>query len=265
MVLDAVNACMQAFSSINYEGIKQVVVELSTRINYLAILKKTDWPLYLVMDEQMAKYIGSLSIDTDAETLRSQVCDIALDTLDSEWINEVHARWDEHDELPEDKRILLGQALNFHKHGQYEGCVTILMCLIDGLLCQYCNRPDRLSDDQQNEFNSQAKKHHLTPIASDRYEKRPLKSPKDLVLVLLVRTENGHYLWEAAVAYIVDIVLTNRSDFEKMAAHNPLRNKICHGLQTNYGTKEYSLKAILATDIVIRLGSAGEIILEDEV
>ena len=41
--------------------------------------------------------------------------------------------------------------------------------------------------------------------------------------------------------------------FDIIGAHNPLRNKICHGLQTNYGTLEHSPKAMLAVDIVIRL------------
>lgn len=58
-----------------------------------------------------------------------------------------------------------------------------------------------------------------------------------------------------AVDYIVDVVLTGKMD-DELAARNPLRNKICHGDQTEYGTKEHSLKAILVTDIMIRLGSA---------
>ena len=58
-----------------------------------------------------------------------------------------------------------------------------------------------------------------------------------------------------AVDYIVDVVLTGKMD-DELAARNPLRNKICHGDQTEYDTKEHSLKVILVTDIMIRLGSA---------
>lgn len=45
---------------------------------------------------------------------------------------------------------------------------------------------------------------------------------------------------------------------EAIAAHNPLRNKICHGVQTNYGTEEHSLKAILAINLITRLGCAAQ-------
>lgn len=261
VVRHAADACMQAAASIDFEGIEQALIGFATRLNYLAILKKTDWPLYLVMNDQMVKSIGSLSADADVEVLRSQVCDIALDALDSAWIDEVHARWDEHDELSEGERMLLGRALDLHRCGQYEACVSILMCLVGGLLHRYCDQPNRLSDNQKSEFDSRAKKHNLEPIASRH---RTLNNAKDLVLVPLVRNENGYYFWEAAVSYIVDIVLTNSNDFEKMSVHNPLRNKICHGRQTNYGTKEISIKAILATDIIIRLVNAREIMMEDE-
>ena len=50
------------------------------------------------------------------------------------------------------------------------------------------------------------------------------------------------------------VILTNAMT-DDLAAHNLLRNKICHGAQTEYGTVEHSLKAILVTDIVIRFGA----------
>lgn len=71
---------------------------------------------------------------------------------------------------------------------------------------------------------------------------------------------------EHAIGYIVGVTLTNDMD-DELAAHNPLRNKICHGVQTEYGSLEYSLKAILVTDIVIRCVAAaleGQATLEGE-
>ncbi|WP_418238584.1 hypothetical protein [Ellagibacter isourolithinifaciens] len=50
------------------------------------------------------------------------------------------------------------------------------------------------------------------------------------------------------------VTFANAMDVD-LAARNPLRNKICHGQQTEYGTQEHSLKAILVTDIVIRYGA----------
>lgn len=84
---------------------------------------------------------------------------------------------------------------------------------------------------------------------------RELTNAKDKVLVMVVLSENGWYTFEHAAEYIVGVTFTNAMDAD-LAAHNPLRNKICHGQQTEYGTQEHSLKAILVTDIVIRYGTA---------
>ncbi len=35
---------------------------------------------------------------------------------------------------------------------------------------------------------------------------------------------------------------------------HPCRNKICHGIQLNFGTREHALKSILTIDMMIRLG-----------
>ena len=64
--------------------------------------------------------------------------------------------------------------------------------------------------------------------------------------------------WDAACKYIADTMLTSEKDWELLADDNPLRNKICHGLQTNYGTEVHSLKAILAVDLLLRLGAIVE-------
>ena len=34
---------------------------------------------------------------------------------------------------------------------------------------------------------------------------------------------------------------------------HPCRNKVCHGIQMNFGTKEHALKSVLTIDMMIRL------------
>lgn len=262
-----IDACARVTSSINFEGIEQATrkfAELASRLSYIKVLERAEWPLYLVSDEQMVKVISGLNLKLETETLRSRVCEIALDSLGSEWIDEVRTRWMGHGELSDSERVLLSLALDYHERGEFEGCVSILMCLIEGILEKYCKQPNALTEQQKDNFDVQAKQHGLNTIVSPKGKKRDLHNSKDFVLVLLVRTKNGYYFWNAATSYVVDVVLTNVKDFEGKAAHNPLRNKICHGQQTNYGTKEHSLKAILAMDLVIRLGCAARLALDSE-
>jgi hypothetical protein len=66
--------------------------------------------------------------------------------------------------------------------------------------------------------------------------------------------DKGHVTYDLIIDYIKDTILTSTGKYEDIAEHNPLRNKICHGQQTNYGTMEHALKSILCVDLVVKLG-----------
>ena len=68
-------------------------------------------------------------------------------------------------------------------------------------------------------------------------------------------TDKGFMRIDSAIDYLVNITLTNAESFDELAVDNPLRNKICHGCQMNYGTKVHSLKSILAVDTALKLGA----------
>lgn len=68
-------------------------------------------------------------------------------------------------------------------------------------------------------------------------------------------TDKGFMRIDSAIDYLVNIALANTGSFDELAVDNPLRNKICHGCQMNYGTKVHSLKSILAVDTALKLGA----------
>lgn len=56
--------------------------------------------------------------------------------------------------------------------------------------------------------------------------------------------------WMAAIEYLYNVVLTSEESMNQ--SEHPCRNKVCHGIQLNYGTKEHALKAILSVDLMIQ-------------
>lgn len=162
-------------------------------------------------------------------------------------------RWDNHDELTQGEREILKCALSYYESRDYASCVSMLVCLSGGLLNKYCGEPIKLQGCDVEVFNYFASIHGINS-AGEEGKPLPLQAAKDKVVVLILRSEGGYFVWQAAGGYIVDVFLANRMD-KDIALHNPLRNKICHGIQTNYGTWEHALKSILVTDILIRLGS----------
>ena len=52
--------------------------------------------------------------------------------------------------------------------------------------------------------------------------------------------------------YLINVVMTSKNKFD---SNQPCRNKICHGEQINFNTKQHALKSILIVGMVIFLGN----------
>lgn len=85
-----------------------------------------------------------------------------------------------------------------------------------------------------------------------KIKREDIDKEKGRLMQMTVMTESGMMLWNAMAKYLQSEILCS-SESKKRWATQPLRNKICHGDQLNFGTKEHSLKAILTIDMLIQL------------
>lgn len=58
--------------------------------------------------------------------------------------------------------------------------------------------------------------------------------------------------WIISLEYIYNIILTSEDSMNQSS--HLCRNKICHGIQSNFGTREHVLRSILTINMLIRLG-----------
>ena len=248
--------CKEVTRGIDFDAIAGALRPLALKAKRVELLGRANWPMYLVDDAGVCDGLDMLpSRVTDTE-LKELVANVACANLGSEWLGETRSRWEEHAELSSGERGVLTRALNRHEKGDYEGCVALLMNLFEGLVEKYFPAGmSKLEGERAELFDLHAKKLGVGLSRKKNGEPRELTNVKDKVLVMVVLSENGWYTFEHAAEYIVGVTFANAMDVD-LAAHNPLRNKICHGQQTEYGTQEHSLKAILVTDIVIRYGAA---------
>lgn len=128
------------------------------------------------------------------------------------------------------------------------------MNIFEGLIEKYAPNGKALDKEQEETFDYYADQHNLTALYS-KGKHRKLGNIKDKVLLMLITSENGWLTFDNAINHLVDITLINSMD-NALAAHNPLRNQICHGKQTEFDTLGHSLKAILVTDLIICYGRA---------
>lgn len=241
---------------IDFDSLAAAMRPIALNAKRVELLGRSKWPMYLVDGVEVCNGLDMLSLSATEEELERLVTGIACANLGSEWLKETRSRWNDHAELSSGERGVLNRALHRHERGDYEGCVALLMNLFEGLIEKYFpDEINKLEGDQAEFFDLQAKKLGVGLSHKKDGAPRKLANVKDKVLVMVVLSENGWYAFQNAAEYIVGVTLANAMDAD-LAAHNPLRNKICHGEQTEYGTQEHSLKAILVTDVIIRYGAA---------
>lgn len=243
-----------ATEKIELSGVVNAFKPIAIKLNRLSVLTKTQWPMYLVDNPKACDQIDSLPDDAPDEVLKSRVDQIAFECLDEQWLDETRAIWESHEEISEGEMRLLVSALERHRKQDYEGSVSLLMNIFEGLIQKYAPDDKALNEEQEEVFDKIGKRHRVGSLYSEG-KRRKLRNIKDKVLLMLVTSENGWLTFNNAINYLVDITLINRMD-NALAAHNPLRNQICHGKQTEFDTLEHSLKAILVTDLIIRYGGA---------
>lgn len=227
---------------------------IALKYNRLAILTKAQWPMHLVENQKACERIDSLPEGIEDEELKYRISEIAYECLNEKWLDETKALWQSHNELSDGEMHLLLSALERHRNKDYEGCVSLLMNLFEGLIEKYAPQIKSLGGEQTEMFNAYAEQLGLKGTTT-KDKPRNLNNIKDKVLMILISSESGWLALDKAVDYLVKVTLANRMNSD-LAAHNPLRNKICHGEQTEFGTLEHSLKSILVTDLMIRYGSA---------
>lgn len=243
-----------ATEKIELSGIVNAFKPIAIKLNRMSVLTKTQWPMYLVDNPKACDEIDSLPDDEPDEVLKSRVNQIAFECLDEQWLDETRAIWESHEEISEGEMRLLISALERHRKQDYEGSVSLLMNIFEGLIVKYAPDGKALNEEQEEVFDKFAKRHRVDSLYSEG-KRRKLRNIKDKVLLMLVTSENGWLTFDSAINYLIDITLINSMD-NALAAHNPLRNQICHGKQTEFDTLEHSLKAILVTDLIIRYGGA---------
>lgn len=126
-----------ATEKIDLSGIVNAFKPIAIKVNRLPVLTKTQWPMYLVDNPKACDQIDSLPDDAPDEVLKSRVDQIAFECLDEQWLDETRAIWESHEEISEGEMRLLVSALERHRKQDYEGCVSLLMNIFEGLIEKY--------------------------------------------------------------------------------------------------------------------------------
>jgi len=153
-------------------------------------------------------------------------------------------KWHSSSCINKERLSIFEEAVELHRKKYYYACTSMMMCQLYGVIIdiyRYLDKNDIEIDDE-----SKAK-------LANKYNMTNIDSEKGKFIQMAFITDLGYIIKEVIVEYIKEDVLSS-SDSKSRWEHQPLRNKICHGDQLNYGTEEHSLKAILCIDLLVKLG-----------
>jgi len=211
-------------------------------IKYINLLERIKWPVFLIDDEELRdKIMAACSQQEDVAAVK----EIIFDYCDEDFLESMERDWSCCPALKETRKPIFVEAMQLHKGGFYYASTSMLMCQVYGVasdIVDIAKKHNLNLDDETKEFVSDYFK----------IKREDVDKEKGKLMQMVVMTESGQLLWDAMASYLKDEILCS-SDSKQRWATQPLRNKICHGDQLNFGTKEHSLKAILTIDMLIQL------------
>lgn len=222
-------------------------------INYLRLLREIKWPLFLEDDDSLRTQLENLCEHYTKDYPLDDIAELVCNYYDSSRLDDFFDTWSQ---ITDDKNLLemLRQALDSHKQGNYFASTSLLMCEVNGIISStYFYAKDAGIAISDTDVAAICNNYNIDLSAHKKQLKRNHKSEKHELLQLITLPESGILYWDAVSSYLWNITLTSDDNYKELGAHNPLRNKICHGIQQDYGTKEISLKSILVIDLLLHL------------
>ena len=239
------NRIAELVSTIDFSSVIKNLSEAFVPVRYIQLLSELKWPVFLIDDEDLRQKIMDACKD---ENNAEQVLGIILAYCSDDFLNSVEESWNQCNVICEERKAVLSEALLMHKQGYYFSSVSILMCQLYGVASDIIELASENGLELDDEYKKYIAKHYKIKIEDKDKEKGKL-------FQMTAMTDGGLLLWNAMANYLKNEILCS-SESKKRWESQPLRNKICHGDQLNFGTKEHSLKAILVIDMLVQLAYA---------
>ena len=236
------NRIAELVSSFDFTPMLKKFSEAIIPIKYINLLNRLKWPVFLIDDDALRQDILTACATQDDE---EAVKEIVLAYCSDDFLKTMEDDWNSCEAISAERKPILSEAMLMHKQEHYYASTAMLMCQVYGVASDIVNLAQKSgleADDKTKDYVSDYFK----------IKREDVDKEKGRLMQMTVMTESGLMLWDAMARYLQSEILCS-SESKKRWATQPLRNKICHGDQLNFGTKEHSLKAILTIDMLIQL------------
>lgn len=239
------NRIVEMISTVNFAPILKKLSEAFIPIKYIYLLERLKWPIFLISDDRLRdEILEACSMEEDLNRVKEIIFEYCTD----EFLMSIENSWNMSKVVSQERKPILLEAMLMYRKGYYYSSTTLLMCQLYGVASDIID----IAKKNGLELDEESKNY-----IADCFEikREDIDKEKGKLMQMTAITESGKLLWDAMANYLMTEILCS-SDSKKRWKTQPLRNKICHGDQMNFGTKEHSLKAILTIDMLIKLAHA---------
>lgn len=229
-------------SQYDFSTFAKNLYEANTSIWFLGIINELKWPLFLIDDEEFKKQV--VQKDTNNEE-SAEMEKFFCEYCETSYFPAMEKMWCDNKLIRQDRIPILQEALSLHCQKYYYASTSILMCQLYGIVSDIVDNLKK--HDVELDISSKKEIAECYEMEIDNID-----SEKGKMLQAIALVESGYLAWNSAAEYLKREILCS-SDSKKKWEKQPLRNKICHGKQLNFGTREHSIKAILTVDILMQL------------
>lgn len=241
-VLNVGQSIANMIATIDFTPMLKNFSEAIVPITYIHLLERLNWPIFLIEDEQLRKDILTACKTNEDPAI---VAEIIYKYCTDDFFIAVEDDWMNCSIISEGRKPILSQAIYLHKQEFYFASTSMLMCQLYGIAADI----EKALEGNNLTLNQEEKEYvaELFNLNSKFIDKE-----KGRLFQTLMFTESGMLLWNAMANYLRDVCFFSGQDYSHIN-NQPLRNKICHGDQIEFGTQEHSLKAIFVIDMLIQL------------
>lgn len=222
----------------------QISEETRNHFKFMELASTIGFPVFFEIDTELQDKIISLCGDYEEENYPiKEIEQCIYEYYNHDTLIKMLDTWYEQEWISFERKKALKEAVEVYEKGYYFSTGSVMMCQLGGLINELFDATNFTSivplEDREN--------------INTLYNVRKIDSEKAKVLQMMSIQDNGIFQWYKSADYMMNYTYSSTEDIARFA-HDPGRHKICHGAQTNYGTREHALKAILVVDIVIQLG-----------
>ncbi len=209
---------------------------------FMEIADEIGFPIYLEVSSELKERLLKSYHENNDSCNKEEMIQIILDYYNDDYVDNIIQNIVNVGTFNSNRTKLISEGLEGYKQGLY-GCsaslfATQLSGMIRDLYTEIC---------KIHKFTNREKE-NLKEIF--KLENCGKKSEKFMLTQIISVQDGGALLWYKSIEYFLGVTYSSR---ENNMLEQPKRHMICHGIQTNYNTKEMNLKLIMCMDIISEL------------